>query len=94
MPVAIRQRIAALGRLATAFGRVLADIALVGGTVAVLWGGFTWLGASIDEILGTNPQGRILVGQAGPFAMLGLVSGCISTPYVITWVVARVHRNR
>ena len=81
-------------RSVVAFGRFLGDIALFGGTIAVLWGGLTWLGAAIDRILGTGPEGSVIPGTSGPFAMLGLISGCVASVYAIPWVVKRAHRKR
>lgn len=77
-----------------ALGRFLGDIALFAGTILVLWGGLTWLGNVVDHVFGLAPRGSIIVGQAGPFAFLGLVSGCIASLYAIPWVVKRAHGRR
>lgn len=90
----IDERVDALGRLLVALGRFFADIALFGGTILVLWVGLTWLGHQVDLMLGTAPRGSIIVGQAGPFAFLGLIAGCITSLYAIPWVVRRAHRRR
>ena len=89
-----RQSISRLTRLVSAVGRFLADMALFAGTILVLWGGMTWLGVAVDRALGTAPGRNAIIGQAGPFAMLGLVTGCIASLYALNWIVTRVRRDR
>jgi hypothetical protein len=89
-----RQSISDLVRFASELARFLGDIALFAGAIVVCWGGMTWVGIGIDRVLGTAPSGNVLRGQAGPFAMIGLVSGCFCSLYAINWIMSRAHRKR
>jgi F0F1-type ATP synthase assembly protein I len=81
-------------RFGSALGAFLADIALFAGTLAVVWGGITWLGYAADRMLGTDPHGSVIPGQSGPFAMIGLIAGFVASLYAVNWVTTRAHRKR
>lgn len=84
----------ALGRFLLALGRLLVDLAVFGVTIAAVGGGATWLGYSVDSILGTAPRDAGVVGQSGPFAMLGLICGFAGSLFAVNWLVGREQRRR
>lgn len=82
-----------LARTLTELGRFLVDIAIFTGTILVVWGGVTWLGYALDRLFDTAPHASMVVGQSGPFAMLGVISGMLLSLYAANWVGNRRRRR-
>jgi len=89
----VEERAHALGRAAAELGRFLVDVGLFVLTIVVVWGGITWLGYELDRFFGTAPRVSIVVGQSGPFAMLGVISGMLLSLYAANWVAVRRRRR-
>jgi hypothetical protein len=89
----VDDRIEAISRGAVELGRFLADIGIFAGTIVVVWGGCTWLGYALDRMFGTAPRVSVVMGQSGPFAMLGVISGMILSLFAANWVSNRRRRR-
>lgn len=86
-------RLDAIAAAAVELGRFLADIGIFAGTILVVWGGLTWVGYALDRLFGTAPRVSVVMGQSGPFAMLGVISGMILSLFAANWVSNRRRRR-